>query len=132
VAIQHRLAAGRPAQQFAWIAQGDQLAALQNRDAIATEFHFVPVVRGEKNGVAVVAKAAEIDEQPIARPGIQRGRRFIEQQHRGFVQQGGGEIHSLFQAAGEHADAVPGAIGDTHPRQRPNHAPPQILAAETV
>ena len=54
-------------------------------DAVAAEFRFVQMMRGQKHGVAVIPKAREISEESIAAGGIERCRGFVKKQERRIV-----------------------------------------------
>ena len=59
-------------------AHREKLAALKDRHVITTDLGLFPVVGREDDGVALVAKAGEIREQPIARRDIDGSSRLVE------------------------------------------------------
>lgn len=94
-------------------------AALQGHRARAIAQRVVDLMQGHHHGLAVVAVDIGEDVHHLARRlRVERGDRFVGENHLGLLGQGAGDGHALLLAAGKGRGALPGEIGQADPRQR--------------
>ena len=75
----------RPRDQLARAAGGDDAAAIDDRDAIAERLGFLDVVRRQQHRVAVLLHSGDLAVQLAAGLRIEAGRRLVEEDELGLV-----------------------------------------------
>ena len=115
--IEHDYVAADFAFQFCGRAQRDQVAFIQDGEAVAA-FGFFHQMRGHQHGdVLFVAQHLQILPQIAAGAGIEARGRFIEQQNAGMMQQAFREFDAALHASGKSFDAFLGAVGQADASQ---------------
>ena len=108
----------RRGDQLARRVEGDDLAVLDDGDAVAEPLGFVHVVRREQHGPAGLAKAADDVPQLPARLRIEAGRRLVEKQKLRIADQCAGDGQPLLLSAGEIANPRLGFLFERNLRHR--------------
>ena len=104
-------------------ALGDDVAVVDDPDAVGEDVGLLEVLRREEDGHAVLARQAlDLAPQRAAALRVQAGRRLVEEQHARAVQQREREVQAALHAAGVAADLA--ARGVAQP-----DAVEQLLAA---
>ena len=119
--LQH-LAGGVPVDQLARRALRRDLAAVHDHQPVAQLLGLVHVVRGQDQRHALLLEP----EQPVPHhvPGlrIQAGRRLVQEQDLGLVDQRPGDGEAALHAARQRLDLVIGPLGQLHEVQQPRRA----------
>ena len=94
------------ADQLARRALGDDAPAVHDHEAVAQLLGLVHVVRREHEGHALALQLVEALPQEVARLRVEAGRRLVEQQQLGLVDERAGDREPALHAARERVDAV--------------------------
>ena len=92
-------------------ALGDDLARGDDAEPVAELVGLLEVLRREEDRRALVAQAADLVPQRQARGRVQAGRRLVEEQHLGLVDERHREVQAAAHAAGVRRDAAVGGAG---------------------
>ena len=94
--------AGRLASdQFPRRAGADHDPAVENHDAVAEQFGFVHVVRGDERRLAGLPKGENLFPKQMPHRRVEPGRRFVQNQHLGVRKQRAHKSEPAFHAAGK-------------------------------
>src|ERR1700681_3626312 len=83
---------------------GDDLAVIDDGEAVTEAFGFVHVVSGEENGAALFLEDADDVPELAAALRIEAGGRLVEKKNARISDQSGGYGKALLLAAGKFAD----------------------------
>ena len=97
-------------------AQGDQLAAINQRQAMAV-FRFVHVVRGDQNGMAGFGKLIDQVPEAAARDGIDARSGLVQKQDARGMHDGAAQRQALLPAAGQQLGDGGAAVGEARHAQ---------------
>ena len=100
-------------------AEREQLAGVDDRDAIAEALGFFHVMRRVDDRAAFAMQRLDALEDLVARLRIDADGRLVEQQQFGIVQDRGGQIEPPLHAAGIAAGAIALAIGEADEIEAP-------------
>ena len=90
----------------------DDFASVEDGDLVAELVGLFEVLGGEEEGDAVLAvESLDVVPEVLPGDGVESGGRFVEEDDRGGVDEGGGEIEAALHAAGVAADASVGVLG---------------------
>ena len=84
--------------------QGDDLAPVDDRHAVAQRRGLLHVVGGQEDGSAARAKAVQHAPELSARLRVEAGRRLVEEEHIGTADERAGDGEPLLLPAGERAE----------------------------
>ena len=119
-------------QQLVERAEREQLAGVDDRDAIAEPLGFFHVVRRVDDGAAFAVQRLDALEDLVARLRIDADRRLVEQQQLRIVHHRRGQVEAPLHAAGIAADAIALAIGEADEIEAPLHALVERRAGQAV
>ena len=108
--------APEPGDQLAGEPLRDDLALIDDGDAIAEAFGLVHVMRGQQDGPATLAQVADDVPELAAGLGVQAGRRLVEEQDLGVADQGDRDREPLLLASGKLLDEGIGLAFQRDPR----------------
>ncbi len=111
---------------------GDDLAVVDDDDAVAQPLGLFHVVRRVEQRLAAAAQLLEVVEDGVAALRIDADGRLVEDQDVGVVDQRGGDVEAPLHAAAEGRRLVLGAIGQADQLQRRVDALAQQRAGEAV
>ena len=113
-------------------ALGDDLAVVDDRQAIAQLVGLLEVLRGEEHGRAAGVDPAHLvpDRQP--RGGVQTGRRLVEEQHIGRVDERAREVEPALHPAGIRFRSPVGRLGQADELEQLSGAGPRRLPGDSV
>ena len=97
---------------------GDNLAMIDDDDAVAEALGFLHVVRGVDQGLATLLEGFKVFEDSVTALRIDADGGLVEQQNLRIVQQRSRQVEPAFHPATEGPDLVPGAVGEAHQSQR--------------
>ncbi len=84
---------------------------VDNADPVAELVGFLHVVSGEEDGASLTADLNDHLAQVAGRLGVQTGRRFVEDEHRGLGEQRLGKAYPLAHTRRVPLDQLVGALG---------------------
>jgi hypothetical protein len=93
-----------PALELGRRALGDDLAVIDDEDAIAERVGLLEVVRGEQDRRPALAQAADVVPEVRAGLRIEPRRRLVEEHELGVVHEAEGDVEAAALAAGERLD----------------------------
>src|SRR4030042_1732801 len=96
---------------------GDYLPAVHDSDAVTETVGFFHIVRGVKNGHALLLKLQDIFIDVISRLRVYAHGRLVEEEKLGTAHQRYRQVDAPFHAAGELGHFPPGSILQPHQRQ---------------
>ena len=96
-------------------AQRDDLALVDDRDAVAEPLGLVHVVGRQHDGAAAVPQVADDFPELAAGLRVEPRRRLVEEEHLGIADQGDRDGQPLLLAAGELLDEGVGLALQRHP-----------------
>ena len=102
-----------------WRIDGDDLAPRDDRDSVGQELGFFHVVGREKDRLPAVLESLEHIPDLASGVRVEPGRRFVEKDDLGIVDQRGGDPEPLLEAAGEGVELSVGfvaQVGEVHQR----------------
>ena len=109
-------------EQLVHRADREQLAGVDDGDAIAEALGFFHVVGRVDDGAALAVQRFDVLEDLVARLRIDADRGLVEQQQVRLVHERGGEVEAPLHAARIGADAIVLAIGEADEIEAPRHA----------
>ena len=95
-------------------ALGDDVAAVHDHEPIAELLGFVHVVRGEHERDALALQAGTAGPKQVARLRVEAGRRLVEQEHVGRVDQPASDREPSLHAARERVDLGVAPVAQLH------------------
>ena len=98
---------------------GDDLAVVDDDDAVAQALGLFHVVRGVEQRLAATAQRLEVVEDGVAALRIDADGRLVEDQDVGIVDQRGGDVEAPLHAAAEGLRLVAGAVGQADQLRAP-------------
>ena len=113
--LQRQLLLAELAHQLGLVLDQDELALVDDADAIGHLLGLFDVVRGEDDGDAALAQASHQLPHVAAQLNVDAGGRLVEEQDLRFVRQRLGDHHAPLHAAGQRDDLRPACPRATGP-----------------
>ncbi len=130
---EHHQIAGDPALERVGRPLGDDLPVVDDQDPIAERVGLVEVVGGEKDGrPELVAQPADVVPEVGAALGIEAGRRLVEEDQPGRVNQPERDVEPPLLTARQRLDLALAEIGEIEPRAHLGGAPLGLRGGEAV
>ena len=100
-------------------AHGDDLPLRDDGDRVGKKLRFLHVVRGEKDRLPLLLQAQQDVPHLAPWPGVEPGRRLVEEHDLGVVHERNGDAEALLQAPGEVLVLLFGLVLEVHELYQP-------------
>ena len=113
-------------------AHGEDLALIENGDAVTESFRFLHVVCGVDDGPTLAAERLDLVKDQVPRLRIDTHRGLVQEQDGRIVHQCAGEVESTHHAAGVLGNVILAAIRQSHEVKDSGHAITQSASRHAV